>query len=91
MRQAVAAFLAEASGEVNHTAMVLLGTHLGSHNRLSTLDTPEAADSLAAWCQDHWGGGESESARTALDTIRRAMDFWGARGWLASDPAAKLR
>ncbi|WP_151484090.1 hypothetical protein [Streptomyces albicerus] len=91
VRQAIAAFLAEASGEVDHTAMLVLGTHLGSHERLGVLDKPDAADSLAAWCDGHWGDRNSAAAQRALGTILRAVDFWGARGWLASDPAAKLR
>ncbi|UQA91944.1 hypothetical protein [Streptomyces halobius] len=90
MRQAIAAFLAEASGEVDHTAMLLLGTHLGSYNRLGILDAPDAADALAAWCDGHWNDRDSAGAQRALDTTLRAVDFWGARGWLTSDPAAKL-
>ncbi|MEV8312163.1 hypothetical protein AB0P36_33885 [Streptomyces flavidovirens] len=91
VRQAIAAFLAEVSGEVDHTAMVLLGTHLGSHNRLGILEEPQAADRLADWCHGHWGDRRTAAAERALGTIRRAIDFWGARGWLASDPAAKFR
>ncbi len=91
VRQAIAAFLAEASGEVDHTAMLLLGTHLGSYERLGVLDRPEAADTLAAWCEGHWGDRSSTGAERAVNTILRAVDCWGARGWLASDPAAKLR
>lgn len=91
VRQAIAAFLTEASGEVDHTALVLLGTHVGSYNRLGVLDEPGAADTLAAWCDGHWGDRDSAAAQRALGTIRRAVDFWGARGWLASDPAAKVR
>ncbi|MBT2366132.1 hypothetical protein J7E88_12640 [Streptomyces sp. ISL-10] len=91
VRQAIAAFLAEASGEVDHTAMLLLGTHLGSYERLGVLDAPDAADALAAWCEGHWGDCNGAGAQRAVSTILRAVDFWGARGWLASDPAAKLR
>ncbi|MCC9738467.1 hypothetical protein [Streptomyces sp. MNU89] len=91
VRQAIGAFLAEASGGVDHTAMLLLGTHLGSYNRLEVLDRPDAADTLAAWCDGHWESRGDPAAQRALDTIRRAVDFWGARGWLTSDPAAHLR
>lgn len=91
VRQAIAAFLTEASGEVDHTAMVLLGSHLGSHNRLGVLDEPEAADKLAGWCHGHRGERRTAAAERALDTIRRAVGFWGARGRPASDPAAKVR
>ncbi|ESU50745.1 hypothetical protein K7395_02440 [Streptomyces filamentosus] len=90
VRQAIAAFFAGASGEVDHTALVLLGTHLGSHNRLGVLDEPSAADALAAWYQGHWGHRNGSAQQRALDTLRRAVAFWGARGWLTSDPAAKL-
>jgi hypothetical protein len=91
VRQAIAAFLAEASGEVDHTAMLLLGTHLGSYNRLGVLDEPDAADKLAAWCEGRWTQRKGGAAERAVGTIVRAVDFWGARGWLASDPAAQLR
>ncbi|MEU9279754.1 hypothetical protein AB0D61_33595, partial [Streptomyces sp. NPDC048341] len=69
---------------------LLLGTSLGSHNRLTVLEEDGAADRLADWCHGHWGDG-SDRAQRALATICRAIDFWGARGWLASDPAAALR
>jgi hypothetical protein len=91
VRQAIAAFLAEASGEVDHTAMLLLGTHLGSYNRLGVLDESDAAEKLAAWCEGHWAQRKGGAAERAVGTIVRAVDFWGARGWLASDPAAQLR
>lgn len=91
VRQAVAAFLAEASGEADPTAMLLLGTHLGSYNRLSVLDEPDAGSTLAAWCAERWPDPGTDAAQRALGTIRRAVDFWGARGWLASDPAEALR
>ncbi|MEU7317210.1 hypothetical protein [Streptomyces sp. NPDC007083] len=91
MRQAIAAFLSEASGEVDHTAMLLLGTHLGSYSRLSVLEGQDAADDLAAWCEGHWGDRGTAGNGRALATILRAVDFWGARGWLTSDPAAGLR
>ncbi|MEU9426007.1 hypothetical protein AB0D87_24715, partial [Streptomyces sp. NPDC048342] len=87
---AIAAFMADASGQADATAMLLLGTSLGSHNRLSVLDEDGAADRLTDWCHGHWGDG-SDRAQRALATICRAIDFWGARGWLASDPAAALR
>ncbi|MEU3228169.1 hypothetical protein ABZ695_34100 [Streptomyces sp. NPDC006976] len=90
VRQAIAAFLAEASGGNDHTALVLLGTHLGSHNRLGVLDEPGAAAALTAWYQGHWGHRNSSAQQRALDTLRRAVAFWGACGWLTSDPAAKL-
>ncbi|MGA5148204.1 hypothetical protein ACPCSF_24670 [Streptomyces griseoincarnatus] len=90
VRQAIAAFMGEASGRPDATAMLLLGTHLGSHERLGVLEQEGAADRLADWCQGHWGGG-SDRDRRALSTICRAVDFWGARGWLTSDPAARLR
>lgn len=91
VRQAIAAFLAEASGEIDHTAMLLLGTHLGSYERLGVLDQPGAADALAAWYEGHWEGQGGAGAQRALGTVLRAIDFWGTRGWLASDPATKLR
>lgn len=90
VRQAIAAFMSESSGQADATAMLLLGTHLGSHNRLSVLEEDGAADRLAEWCLGHWGDG-GDRAQRCLDTIRRAVDFWGARGWLASDPAVGLR
>jgi hypothetical protein len=91
VRQAIAAVLAEASGEVDHTAMLLLGTHLGSYNRLGVLEGDEAADALADWVDGHWSDRGGAGGQRAIDTIRRAIDFSGARGWLASDPAASLR
>ncbi|MCC9710660.1 hypothetical protein E4N62_38735 [Streptomyces sp. MNU76] len=90
VRQAIAAFMGEASGQADATAMLLLGTHLGSHNRLTVLEGDGAADRLTAWCLGHWGD-RGDRAQRALGTICRAVDFWGARGWLASDPAAALR
>ncbi|MBT2415046.1 hypothetical protein J7I94_31665 [Streptomyces sp. ISL-12] len=90
VRQAIAAFMGEASGQPDATAMLLLGTHLGSHQRLGVLEQEGAADRLADWCQGHWGGGSDRDQR-ALSTICRAVDFWGTRGWLTSDPAARLR
>jgi hypothetical protein len=50
-----------------------------------------AADRLTAWCAGHRPGRGSDTARRALDTIRRAVDFRGARGWLTTDPAAGIR
>ncbi|WP_175407350.1 hypothetical protein [Streptomyces sp. TRM64462] len=91
VRQAIAAFMAEASGTVDATALLLLGTHLGSYNRLTALDDTEAADRLTAWCDSHWSDRGSEAAQRALGTICRAVDFWGARGWLSSDPASGVR
>ncbi|UGY94368.1 hypothetical protein [Streptomyces gobiensis] len=91
VRQAIQAFLTEASGEVDNTAMLLLGTHLGSYNRLSTLDEPGAAHALAEWFDGRWEDRNSPAGQRALSTVCRAIDFWGARGWLASDPAAELR
>ncbi|THA25438.1 hypothetical protein E4198_12555 [Streptomyces sp. RKND-216] len=91
VRQAIAAFLAEASGEVDNTAMLLLGTHLGSYNRLGALDQPDAATALADWFNGRWQEPHSATAQRARETLCRAVDFWGARGWLASDPAAHLR
>jgi hypothetical protein len=76
---------------VDHTAMLLLGTHLGSYNRLGVLEEPEAADRLAQWYDSHWSDPDSTGAQRALDSILRAVNFWAARGWLASDPASKLR
>jgi hypothetical protein len=90
VRQAIAAFMAEASGQADATAMLLLGTHLGSHNRLNVLEEDGAADRLADWCHGHWGDG-SDRAQRALATICGAIDFWSAQGWLASDPATALR
>lgn len=90
VRQAISAFLTEASEQADATAMLLLGTHLGSHNRLSVLETDGAARELAAWCNGHWADG-SDRSRRAVGTICRAVDFWGARGWLVTDPAAGLR
>ncbi|MFG2707979.1 hypothetical protein ACGFY4_47110, partial [Streptomyces sp. NPDC048386] len=87
---AIAAFMADASGQADATAMLLLGTSLGSHNRLTVLEEDGAPDRLATWCHGHWGDG-SDRAQRALATICRAIDFWGARGWLASDPAAAFR
>lgn len=91
VRQAVAAFLAESSGTADATAMLLLGTHLGSYNRLTVLDEAGAADRLTEWCDGHWPDRGGDTAGRALDTIRRAVDFWGARGWLTTDPAAGIR
>ncbi|MGK5499608.1 hypothetical protein [Streptomyces sp. URMC 125] len=91
VRQAVAAFLAESSGTADATAMLLLGTHLGSYNRLTVLDEAGAADRLTEWCDGHWPDRGGDTAGRALDTIRRAIDFWGARGWLTTDPAAGIR
>ncbi|KUO15413.1 hypothetical protein AQJ91_41420 [Streptomyces dysideae] len=90
VRQAIAAFMSESSGQADATAMLLLGTHLGSHNRLTVLEEDGAADRLAEWSLGHWGDG-GDRAQRCLSTICRAVDFWGARGWLASDPAAGLR
>ncbi|MBT2420728.1 hypothetical protein J7F01_36965 [Streptomyces sp. ISL-22] len=90
VRQAIAAFMGESSGQADATAMLLLGTHLGSHTRLTVLEEDGAADRLAEWCLGHWGDG-GDRAQRCLSTICRAVDFWGARGWLASDPAAGLR
>ncbi|MGW0824509.1 hypothetical protein [Streptomyces sp. NPDC002845] len=90
VRQAIAAFMGESSGQADATAMLLLGTHLGSHNRLTVLEEDGAADRLAEWGLGHWGDG-SDRAQRCVSTICRAVDFWGARGWLASDPAAGLR
>lgn len=90
VRQAIAAFMSESSGQADATAMLLLGTHLGSHNRLTVLEEDGAADRLAEWSLGHWGDG-GDRAQRCLGTICRAVDFWGARGWLASDPAAGLR
>ncbi|MGC9544392.1 hypothetical protein [Streptomyces sp. UG1] len=90
VRQAIAAFMGEGPGQADATAMLLLGIHLGSHNRLTVLEEDGAADRLAEWCLGHWGDG-GDRARESLSAICRAIDFWGARGWLASDPAAALR
>ncbi|MDG9702023.1 hypothetical protein [Streptomyces sp. DH37] len=90
LRQAVAAFLAESSGTADATAM-LLGTRLGSCNRLTVLEDAGAADRLTAWCDGHWPDRGSDTARRALDSIRRAVDFWGARGRLTTGPAAGIR
>ncbi|MGY0065676.1 hypothetical protein ACWZEH_02285 [Streptomyces sp. QTS137] len=90
VRQAIATFMTEASGQADATAMLLLGTRLGPHNRLNVLEEDGTADRLADWCHGHWGDG-GDGAQRALGTICRAIDFWGARGWLASDPAAGLR
>lgn len=49
VRQAIAAFMSESSGQADATAMLLLGTHLGSHNRLTVLEEDGAADRLAQW------------------------------------------
>jgi len=91
VRQAISAFLTEASGDVDQTAMLLLGTHLGSYARLGTLEHEQTADDLAAWFAQRWEDPASEGAGQARETICRAVDFWGARGWLASDPARRLR
>ncbi|MFW6725038.1 hypothetical protein ACHZ98_33860 [Streptomyces sp. MAR4 CNY-716] len=91
VRQAIAAFLTDASGDVDHTALLLLGTHLGSYNRLSTLDGPDTAQNLSAWFDSRWEDRTNPAAQRAIDTLRRAVDFWGARGWLTTDPAAGLR
>lgn len=91
VRQAVAAFLAESSGTADATAMLLLGTRLGSCNRLTVLEDAGAADRLTAWCAGHWPDRGSDTARRALDTIRRAVGFWGARGRLTTGPAAGIR
>ncbi|MCE7081625.1 hypothetical protein [Streptomyces sp. ST2-7A] len=91
VRQAIQAFLADASGSVDHTAMLLLGTHLGSQQRLNVLEGPEAAASLARWFADRWGEAGGETTERARETLCRAVDHWGVRGWLATDPAAELR
>lgn len=66
------------------------GHPLGSHNRLTVLEEDGAADRLAGWSLGHWGNG-GDRAQRCLSTICRAVDFWGARGWLAAEPAAGLR
>ncbi|MDK1473798.1 hypothetical protein QNO07_10260 [Streptomyces sp. 549] len=91
VRQAIQAFLTESSGDVDHTALLLLGTHLGSASRLSVLEERQAAADLATWAADRWPDRQAAARSRALDTLCRAVDFWGARGWLASDPAAHLR
>ncbi|MEU9393016.1 hypothetical protein AB0D86_23850 [Streptomyces sp. NPDC048324] len=90
VRQAIAAFMGEAPGQADAKAMLLLGTCLGSHNRLGVLEEDGAGDRLCHWCHGHWGTG-GDRAERAVGTICRAVDFWGARGWLAFDPAARLR
>ncbi|SCK15391.1 hypothetical protein [Streptomyces sp. WMMB 322] len=89
--QAITAFLTEASGEADHTALVLLGAYLGSYNRLSVLDAESSEDWLTAWFDKRWKDRDSPTARRARDTFCRAVDFWGARGWLARDPVSALR
>ncbi|WP_165985213.1 hypothetical protein [Streptomyces sp. YIM 98790] len=91
VRQAIQAFLTQASGDVDHTAMLLLGTHLGSAARLSVLDEADAAQNLAAWFARVWQDRDAQAAQRSRETLCRAADFWGAHGWLTSDPAARLR
>lgn len=90
VRQAISAFMTETSDQADATAFLLLGTHLGSHNRLTVLETDGTARQLADWCKGYWADG-SDRSRRAVGTICRAVDFWGARGWLVTDPAANLR
>ncbi|MFD3735770.1 hypothetical protein [Streptomyces sp. NPDC058632] len=52
VRQAIAAFMSESSDQADATAMLLLGTHLGSHNRLTVLEEDSAAERLAEWGLD---------------------------------------
>lgn len=89
--QAITAFLTEASGEADHTALVLLGAYLGSYNRLSALDAEPSEDWLVTWFDKRWKDRESPTGLRARETFCRAVDFWGARGWLTRDPVAPLR
>ncbi|GAA1917521.1 hypothetical protein GCM10009716_28230 [Streptomyces sodiiphilus] len=91
VRQAIQAFLSEGSGDLDHTAMLLLGTHLGSYQRLDVLEGERAREALTEWFAGHWGEPGTPAEQGARATVCRAMDFWGARGWLSSDPAAGLR
>ncbi|MGW0734783.1 hypothetical protein [Streptomyces sp. NPDC002851] len=59
--------------------------------RPATLEDAATADALVEWCEGHWPDPDANAARRALSTICRAVDFWGARGWLGSDPVAGLR
>jgi hypothetical protein len=90
VRHAVAAFMNEAPGHIDAAAMLLLATHLGPANRLTVLEHDAAAEDLASWACGYWGDG-TDRAQRALSTIRRAIDFWSAQGWLSTDPAARLR
>ena len=90
VRQAVEAYL-KTDAHADSTAILMLGTHLGSSTRLKALEQPQTATDLREWFLRLWGersGGRGEEAR---ETVLRAIDHWRAQGWLSGDPAAELR
>jgi hypothetical protein len=91
VRQAIEAFLKSGASDADATAMLMLGTHLGSSNRLTTLEGAAAAAALQAWFERTWGSRGGRGADTARRAVTAAVDHWREQGWLGDDFAAELR
>lgn len=89
VRQAIQTYLT-ADPCADSLTMLLLGQHLGPSERLSTLDTPEHADRLAAWFATTWGNQPENARASARGTLERAFEHWTEQGWLTTDLAARL-
>ena len=80
----------EAGSTADSTAMLMLGSHLGSATRLSELTRTDTPEKLNAWFE-RLHAGQGSSQQTARATVVAAVDHWRDQGWLSTDPAALLR
>jgi integrase/recombinase XerC/integrase/recombinase XerD len=55
------------------------------------LGDEDNAERLTAWFTARWGSRAAATFNRHLDALRSAATFWTDQGWLAADPARRLR
>ena len=63
----------------------------GSAFTVAEFDNEDNVERLTAWFTDQWSGRAAATFNWHLDALRSAAGFWASQGWLADDPARRLR
>ena len=63
----------------------------GTRFQVAELDDEDNVERLTAWFTARWSDRAAATFNRHLDALRSAASFWAGQGWLAADPARRLR
>jgi integrase len=63
----------------------------GTRFEVAELDDEDNVERLTAWFTARWSDRAAATFNRHLDALRSAASFWAGQGWLAADPARRLR